>query len=699
MNWEIFQNSKLVETLGWTLLHSIWQIAVIAFTLFFLLKILRQSSANFRYLLSVCALGFSVILPVVTFFQMSVYPNSSFSQKSVFSVGDKTEIQAFSRRAESFALVSKDNDETPENASTNFSFSNFKDFFGENISRILPAIVVVWFAGMTFFSIRLAGGVRQLRTFKTCGVSAPDEEWIERFSRLSEKLKIEQTVEFLRSSLIETPIVVGWIKPVILVPAGVFLNIKPEQLEIILAHELVHIRRYDNLVNFAQGAIEIFFFYHPGAWWISRIVRREREYACDETVVEIMEGSRLVYAEALANLEEIRLRANSNALPEIAVAANGGSLMKRIEKIIQRNAETQTSSKQSFWSASLALLLISAVVISVFSTQKSLSVNAQAQSANKKIAIGFVSIPPADRTTNEPKDADTTLHLLIEKLTAHKVPAIGFITGASISDGKRFYSVRANLARLWRDSGFEIGIGTFNHDKFYDTTYDEYVAKTEANKQLAKQILDEKNLQLRYFSYPYLNTGRNPDERKRFEAWLETQAITPVKYTFDNQEWMYSYAYDAARNDNDAEKMKRIRAEFLAYMSKMFAHYEQYSQEIFGRDINQTMVLTPNRLVADSADELFGMLEARGYHFVSMDEALKDAAYDTPEDFYGEAGISWFERWQTARGKKLLDEPQVSQEVLKIWENRKAAFPPRAYPVLEPAKDSPPNLIKFSTKN
>ena len=433
-------------------------------------------------------------------------------------------------------------------------------------------------------------------------------------------------------------------------------------------HELVHIRRYDALVNLAQSVVEILFFYHPCVWWISSVIRREREFAADEAVIKIMENSHIVYANALANLEEIRLLTNQK-LPSLITAANGGNLMQRIQKILQKNTEIKRSA--SAWSAMLALALISAVLLTVFSSNQTAFVNAQTRAKSKKIAVGFVSIPPVDRTTNPPKDSDATMRLLIEKLKSHKVPAIGFLNGATISDGEKFYPVRANIARLWRDAGFEIGIGNFKHIKFYDTPFDEYVAGVEKNEGVARKILAEKNLQLRYFSYPYLNTGKNAEERNRFEAWLDSRGLSAVKYTIDNQEWMYSYAYDMARNDNDVNTMDEIRAEFVKYMSKMFDHFEAYSQEMFGRDIAQTMVLTPSRLITDSADELFGMIEKRGYKFVSMDEAQKDEAYLTPENFYGSSGISWFERWQMLQNKKLRDEPRIYKKVWEVWEKSK----------------------------
>jgi hypothetical protein len=386
-------------------------------------------------------------------------------------------------------------------------------------------------------------------------------------------------------------------------------------------------------------------------------------------------------------LEEIR-RLTKEKTPSFLMAASGGKLMQRINRILEKNTERQNPQK-SLWSASLAFLLISALMLSVFWTDSGFDVNVQSKAKDKKMAIGFVSIPPIDRMENPPKDSEATARLLIEKLKSHRVSAIGFVQGAMISDGEKFYPVRANIVRLWRDAGLEIGIGGYKHIWFYDTPFDEYVANTEKNEQVTKKILAEKDLQLRYFSYPFLNTGRSADDRNRFEAWLQMRGLSAVKYTIDNREWMYSYAYDEARKRNDTNTMNIIRVEFLDYMSKIFDHSEAYSREMFGRDINQTLVLTTSRLIADSSDELFGMIENRGYQFVPMDEAQADQAYQTPDDYSGKAGVSWFERWQLAQGKKLRIEPLVSKSVADVWDSRKVKngpLPPKPPPLPPPNK-------------
>jgi hypothetical protein len=446
-----------------------------------------------------------------------------------------------------------------------------------------------------------------------------------------------------------------------------------------------------------QSFVEILFFYHPCVWWISAVIRREREFACDDAVTEMFENPHTVYASALANLEEIR-RLTRKKTPSFLMAASGGKLMQRINRILEKNTERQNP-KQSLWSASLAFLLISAVVLSVFWTDSSFEVNAQSKARDKKMAIGFVSIPPLDRMGNAPKDADATARLVIAKLEQYKIPAIGFVQGGLISDGEKLYPIRANIVRLWRDAGLEIGIGGYKHIWFYDTPYEDYVTNVEKNEKIVRQILAEKNLPLRYFSYPFLNTGKTAEDREKFENWLDGRGLRPVKYTFDNQEWMYSYAYDAARKDNDVNTMNEIRTEFIDYMTKMLTHFESYSLEIFGREIAQTLVLTPSRLVVDSADELFGTFRKRGYTFVSIDEAQTDEAYLTADDYAGKAGVSWFERWQLAQGKKLRPEPEVSKFIADVWDNRKdknAPLPPKpplpppaALPV-PPAPPKPP---------
>lgn len=665
MNIEAIGSSSLVMNLGWTLLHSLWQITGMAILLFALLHVLRHRSANLRYLLSVGALACAIVIPVYTFVDSVSTANTHSISRTL---GRKTS-------GEVHPSVVPDTIVNPTGAATagsGHNVSTVSAFFsvlptelGRNLPDLFPAAVLLWAIGVVFFSLRLCGGFWQLRRYRIENLIEADSYWQHTFAKLIERSGIHQRVRLYGSELIGTPIAVGVLKPMIIVPAALFMNVNPRELETVIAHELMHIRRYDPLVNIFQCVIEALLFYHPAVWIISARIRREREFAADAAVLEIMTNAHVTYARALANLEEIRLKANKQT-PRYATAANGGNLMQRIQKIL--NVKTETNRANSAWTAGVAVLLTSALFAALFSVNSPGLVNAQKKGGGKKLAIGFVSIPPVDRTSNAPKDADATARLLIDKLKKYKVPAIGFLQGGMVSDGDKLFPVRANIARMWRDAGFEIGLGGFRHINLYDTPVDEYIANIEKNEGVAKKVLGDMALPPRYFSYPYLNNGRSSEDRTKVESWLAARGYTPVKYTFDNNEWMYSYAYDMARNDNDIHTMKEIRDQYLAYMGKMFDHYEAYSSELFGRNIPQTMVLTPSRLITDTADEFFEMATRRGYAFVSVNDAQADEAYKTPESYTGENGISWFERWSTAKGRGLKSEPEIDQLVRRIWD-------------------------------
>ncbi|HET6963100.1 MAG TPA: M56 family metallopeptidase, partial [Terriglobia bacterium] len=185
--------------------------------------------------------------------------------------------------------------------------------------------------GGLFYTYRL----RKDRTVLIC------TEWQERLLQLCQQLQVKQTVLLLKSACVEVPTVIGWLRPVILLPASALTGLATQQLEAILAHELAHIRRYDYLVNLLQTAVETLLFYHPAVWWVSRQVHLEREHCCDDLAVAV-QGDALAYARALAELETRRIDG-----PQLALAANGGSLLARIERLL--GGSQPTSAQPSPW--------------------------------------------------------------------------------------------------------------------------------------------------------------------------------------------------------------------------------------------------------------------------------------------------------------------------------------------------------------
>src|SRR5262249_39196133 len=148
-------------------------------------------------------------------------------------------------------------------------------------ARVAPLIVVAWMTGVLLLTARLLGGWLQVfRIRRSARALEPVDgiDWLERVAGLGRRLSIDRVVPLFESALVGMPVVIGWLRPVILVPAGVFAGLTPDQIDAILAHELAHIRRGDYLVNALQRVVEIVLFYHPAVWWVSACIRREREH-------------------------------------------------------------------------------------------------------------------------------------------------------------------------------------------------------------------------------------------------------------------------------------------------------------------------------------------------------------------------------------------------------------------------------------
>jgi beta-lactamase regulating signal transducer with metallopeptidase domain len=197
----------------------------------------------------------------------------------------------------------------------------------QRVEPYLPWIVCVWALGVVLFSLRLLAGWNAVRELRVAA-DVTDSLWTDRFQRLKMRLGVSYAVRLAFSTSAAVPMVIGWLKPVVLVPAGIVAGLSAAQLEAILAHELIHIRRHDYLVNLVQNVVETVFFYHPAVAWVSNCIRVEREHCCDDAA-SLVCGGTLDYARALAALAE------SQRAPALGVAATGGSLVERIRRLAE----------------------------------------------------------------------------------------------------------------------------------------------------------------------------------------------------------------------------------------------------------------------------------------------------------------------------------------------------------------------------
>jgi len=306
-----------VERLGWTLVHFLWQGAAIS-ALYAAARrgIGRSSSPNMRYVLACVALAAMVAAPFVTW--------------SLMSPSDPVPAAAhFAARVASAA--------PPVTITLPASVSaTVADAWA---GRFLCWVVVIWLAGAMAFWVRLMGGWVVAARMRSTLVRPAPPEWRQRLGELGARIGLSRPVRLLVSALVQVPTVIGWLRPVVLVPVGALAGLPAEHVEALLIHELAHIRRHDYLVNMLQSVAEALLFYHPAVWWVSGHIRAERELCCDDVAASAT-GDVLTYARALAELESYR-PAHVNA----AIAANGGSLADRIARLLgQSRPASQTHS-------------------------------------------------------------------------------------------------------------------------------------------------------------------------------------------------------------------------------------------------------------------------------------------------------------------------------------------------------------------
>ena len=321
---EVLFLAPAVEAFGWTLLHFVWQGTLVAPVFGCFLAFSQGTSPRVRYLVGCAALSLMALTAVSTFLWQVGTRDVLTARQSV-----APQIVAFTPGGRGSNLGAHDpigrdrvpnrplflgHDSALESQPTGGISTGIKplilppgtQFVSLTTEREqspdpwrpwLDRLVGVWVVGVVLLSLRLAVGWRVIGRLRAQGQSKKDSVWCTRFACLKERIGVSSSVQLLWSPSASVPMVIGWAKPVVLVPATLLTGLSSSQLEAVLAHELAHIRRHDYLVNLLQNVLETLLFYHPAVWWISEQVRNEREHCCDDLAAAACGGS-LNYARA-----------------------------------------------------------------------------------------------------------------------------------------------------------------------------------------------------------------------------------------------------------------------------------------------------------------------------------------------------------------------------------------------------------------
>jgi uncharacterized protein (TIGR03435 family) len=331
---QILGTQPWAERLGLTLLHFLWEGAIIAIIYAAARKWgSRISGPNGRYLLACAALTAMAIAPVATW--MALRSPSPEGVAATFTAPMSATPRMDTAGFISLSLPSGADPATPE--------------------PFLPWVVAIWFAGATACSLRLLGGWMLAELLRSKMVRAASPDWQRTLDRLKARVSVSRPVRLLVSGALHAPAAMGWLRPVVLVPVGALAGLSAAQMEALLLHELAHIRRHDYLVNILQSAVEAVFFYHPAVWWISSHMRTERELCCDDIAVSVT-GDAVLYARALAEVD------SAPWIRSTVMAANGGSLSARIARLLGQPSTSRRTSGSGTATA-LILLVIGALAV------------------------------------------------------------------------------------------------------------------------------------------------------------------------------------------------------------------------------------------------------------------------------------------------------------------------------------------------
>ncbi|MDQ1706835.1 MAG: hypothetical protein QOJ88_46 [Pyrinomonadaceae bacterium] len=286
----------------------------------------------------------------------------------------------------------------------------------------------------------------------------------------------------------------------------------------------------------------------------------------------------------------------------------------------------------------------------------------------KQVAVTFDDLPVNSTVQTDEAWAEITSKLLTT-ITRNRIPVVGFVNESKLYRDNKLNPNQVALLRQWLDAGLELGNHTFSHRSLHSIPLAEYESDVLRGEKILRRLTTAKHAKLRYFRHPFLHTGRSLELRQEFESFLHRHGYTVAPVTIDNSEWIFARAYDNARDANDPAAMARIAEAYVPYIESYFAHFENLSDKLFGRQIKQVLLLHANAINADHFGELAAMLKKRGYKFITLAEALTDSAYRSSDTTTGAWGISWIDRWALTR--KVPDdffkgEPRTPAFVLKL---------------------------------
>ena len=303
------------------------------------------------------------------------------------------------------------------------------------------------------------------------------------------------------------------------------------------------------------------------------------------------------------------------------------------------------------------MMRVTAVLFSVL-----ISTVCLAQTKSVAITIDDLPYSGLGAKTSDVKQAREDISKILATLKAHHVPVVGFVNEIYLNvDGQR--DMRVSLLQQWLNGGVELGNHTYSHVNINlvpESQAEDEVVKGEVITQV---LMKEHGEQERYFRHPFLRTGATLDQKHQFESFLKERGYTVAPVTVENLDWAYDGARHEALKEGDQQAAQKVLDGYLSQTEYSIGYYEKLTNALFGHNIPYIMLMHSNQLNALLLDKVLAIFEARGYKFVTVEEALKDPAYQTPDNYVGKEGMIWQDRWAFSLGKN----PDVGRRESPKW--------------------------------
>lgn len=249
-------------------------------------------------------------------------------------------------------------------------------------------------------------------------------------------------------------------------------------------------------------------------------------------------------------------------------------------------------------------------------------------------------------------------------------PAIGFVNEVGLQvQGER--DARIALLEQWIEAGKMLGNHTYSHPDTNKVSLEEYTDDIVRGEVVTKQLMARRGVRNLYFRHPFTHTGPTKEYKEGLDRFLASRGYTIAPFTVENEDYAWALIY---RRTTDEAVRDRVQREYIAHLDLVLAHMAKVSGEVFGREIPQILIIHANSLNAHVMPAMLEMFSKRGYSVVSLEKAMSDAAFATPDTWVGRFGPSWLYRWARAAGKKVSDstEPELPTWMRELYQNYSA---------------------------